>query len=93
MSKTLGPIIALGAVTMINQSVFNDKPVDWRIPMATGLAGIGFTLVEKVSPQAALVLAWTALATVLLTRTNPDIPSPTESALAWFDRSAPTNEG
>lgn len=71
---------------MVNQSVFNSEPIDWRIPMATGLAGIGFTLVEKVSPEAALILAWTALVSVVLTRMTPDIPSPTESAVKWFDK-------
>jgi hypothetical protein len=86
MSKTLGPVLAMGAVTMVNQSVFHDKPVDWRVPMATGLAGIGFGLVERVWPEGAEILAWTALATVLLTRTDPKIPSPTESAVSWFDQ-------
>lgn len=86
MSKTLGPIIALGAVTMVNQSVFHDEPVDWRVPVATGLAAIGFSLAERVSPEAALILAWTALVTVLITRTDPNVPSPTESAVTWFDK-------
>lgn len=85
MSRTLGPVLALGTVTMINETVFNSRPPDWRIPIATGMAAIGFNLAERVAPEVALVLAWTALVTVLITRTNPDIPSPTESAIAWFD--------
>lgn len=85
MSKTLGPVLAMGTVTMVNQSVFHGKDVDWRVPIATGLAGIGFGLVERIWPEGAIILAWTALATVLLTRTDPNIPSPTESAVTWFD--------
>lgn len=76
----------MGTVTIVNQTVFHDEPMDWRIPLATGLAGVGFGLVEKVWPEGAVILAWTALATVLLTRTNPTIPSPTESAVTWFDQ-------
>jgi hypothetical protein len=86
MSETLGPILALGTITVVNQSVFNDKPIDWRVPIATGLAAIGFGLAERVWPEGAVILAWTALLTVLITRTDPNVPSPTESAIAWFDK-------
>lgn len=87
MSKTTGPVLAIGAVTVVNQSVFHNQPMDWRVPIATGLAAIGFNLAEKAWPQGAEILAWTALLTVLLTRTNPKVPSPTESAVAWFNQS------
>jgi hypothetical protein len=87
VSKTIGPILATGTVTVINQTVFHDKPMDWRVPVATGLAAVGFSLAERVWPQGAQLLAWTALLTVLLTRTNPAVPSPTESALQWWNAS------
>lgn len=82
--KTTGPILALGAITVVNASVFHNKPMDWRVPIATGLAAVGFGLAERAWPQGAEILAWTALLTVLFTRTDPKIPSPTESALAWW---------
>ena len=85
MSKTIGPILAMGGLTIANQTVFHNQPMDWRIPVATGLAAIGFSLAEKAWPQGAEILAWTALLTVLLTRTNPKVPSPAESAVAWFN--------
>lgn len=85
MSATTGPILATGAVTIVNQSVFHGEPMDWRVPIATGLAAIGFNLAERVAPQPVKVLAWTTLLAVLLTRTNPNVPSPTESALAWWN--------
>lgn len=84
--KTTGPILAVGAVTVANQSLFHGRPVDWRVPIATGLAAIGFGLAERAWPKGAEILAWTALLTVLLTRTSPNIPSPSESAVAWFNR-------
>jgi hypothetical protein len=84
MSKTTGPILAVGTVTVINQSVFHGKEFDWRVPIATGLAAAGFSLAERAWPQGAEILAWTTLLTVLLSRTDPKIPSPTESALSWW---------
>ncbi len=86
MAKTTGPILTVGAITMINNSVFHDEPFDWRVPVATGLAAAGFALAEKVWPKAAIALTWMAVATVLLSRTTPGIPSPTESALNWWDK-------
>jgi hypothetical protein len=86
VSRSLGPVLATGALTIANQTVFNGKPLDWRVPIATGLAGIGFTLVEKVAPDLAVILAWTTFLTVLLTRTDPAVPSPVESALKWWQK-------
>jgi hypothetical protein len=87
VSKTTGPVLAIGAVTIANSTVFHGQPMDWRVPIATGLAAIGFSMAERVWPQGAEILAWTALLTVLLSRTNPKVPSPVESAVAWFNKS------
>lgn len=86
MSRTIGPILATGVLTVANQTVFNDQPMDWRVPIATGLAAIGFSLFERAAPELAVVLAWTTLLTVLLTRTNPQVPSPVESATSWWKK-------
>jgi hypothetical protein len=85
MSRSLGPLLATGAVTITNQTVFHNQPMDWRIPIATGLAAIGFSLAERVWPDGVVILAWTTLLTVLLARTNPNIPSPVESAVQWWN--------
>lgn len=85
MSKTIGPILATGLVTIANKSIFHDEPMDWRIPAATGLAAIGFSLGERVWPDVMSILAWTSLITVLLTRIDPKVPSPIESALSWWN--------
>ena len=86
MSQTTGVILATGAVTVANQTVFHDQPMDWRVPVATGLAAIGFSLAERVWPKGAQILAWTGFMTVLLTRTQASVPSPVESALSWWDK-------
>lgn len=89
MSQTTGPILATGAITVANQTIFHDKPMDWRVPIATGLAAIGFGLAERVWPQGTKILAWTVFGTVLLTRMQPDVPSPVESALSWWNKGGP----
>lgn len=86
MSQSTGPILATGALTVVNATVFNDEPMDWRVPVATGLAAIAFSLAEKAWPKGATILAWTVFGTVLLTRTQPAVPSPVESALAWWNK-------
>lgn len=87
MSGTLGPVLATGMVTIVNTTVFHDQPMDWRVPVATGLAAVGFGLMERAWPQGATILAWSMFLTLVLTRTNPAVPSPTESALAWWNAS------
>lgn len=86
MSRAIGPILATGAATIVNRTVFNGLPMDWRIPVATGLAAVGFDLFEQAAPKVAVVLAWTTFLTVMLTRVDPKVPSPTESALAWWKK-------
>jgi hypothetical protein len=86
VSRTIGPILATGALTIANQTVFNGRPMDWRVPIATGLAAVGFSLVERPAPELAVILAWTVFLTVLLTRTQPNVPSPVESAVAWWKK-------
>jgi hypothetical protein len=87
MSATLGPVLATGMVTIVNTTVFHGQPMDWRVPVATGLAAVGFGLMERAWPQGATILAWSMFLTLILTRTNPAVPSPTESALAWWNTS------
>lgn len=90
MAETTGPILALGAITVANRSVFHDKPMDWRPLVATGLAALAFAGAEKVWGPGARMLAWTALISVCLTRVEADVPSPVESALAWWNGGAAT---
>lgn len=80
MSKTTGVVLATGGLTLVNQSVFNGEPLDWRVPIATGVAAIGFSLAERAWEEGAVILAWTAFLSVLLTRVNPKVPSPVETA-------------
>lgn len=87
MSRTTGPVLALGTLTVVNATVFNGRPMDWRIPLATGLLAAAAGLAERAAPQAAEVLVWTALITSLFTRIEPGTPAPVESALTWWQES------
>lgn len=87
MSQTTGVILAMGATTIVNRTVFQSEPMDWRIPIATGLLAVGFSLAERAYPQGAEILAWTTFLTTLVTRVDPKVPSPAESALAWWKSS------
>jgi hypothetical protein len=85
MSETTAPILAIGAITMVNRSVFHDEEWDWRIPLATGISVGLFAALEKPFPQLAIGLAWLAVMGVTLGRVDPAVPSPAESAMKWFD--------
>ncbi|MFE0812673.1 hypothetical protein ACFW34_35150 [Streptomyces sp. NPDC058848] len=93
MSRTTGPILALGTITVVNATVFNDQEMDWRVPVATGLALVGFNLAEKAFPDGAHMVAWTALLATLVTRIEPGTPSPVESAVEWWKNGSRPSAG
>ena len=88
MAKSTGVILAIGGVTIANRVIFNDEDMDWRIAVGTGLAAITFAGLEKANEQLAVGLAYVALVAVLLTRLDPKVPAPTESALRWWNTPA-----
>jgi predicted membrane-bound dolichyl-phosphate-mannose-protein mannosyltransferase len=85
MAASTGPVLAIGAITLANRVVFNDKPMDWKVPIGTAIAAVLFAGAERAVGDAAVKLAYLALVTVVLARVDPSVPSPAESALAWFE--------
>jgi hypothetical protein len=86
--QTTGPILAIGAITMVNETIVNGKDLDWRVPIATGLAAMAFGALENVSgalAPAVVKLTWLALLTTLIVRVKPDTPSPAESFMKWYN--------
>jgi hypothetical protein len=83
--KTTGPVLAIGGITLANRMLFHDEPMDWRIPIATGITAMAFGLAEKAWDKGAVALAYLALVTVLITRLDPKVPSPVETVDAWFN--------
>ncbi len=86
MSRTTGPILAVGGITLANAVVVNGKPIDWRIPIATGVAAGMFSLAEQGWEKGAVALSYLALVTVLFVRLQPDVPSPVESFATWWNQ-------
>lgn len=85
MAKSTGVILAIGAVTLVNESIFQDRPIDWRVPIATGFAAGIFALMERGWESGAVGLAWLALMATLFVRIKPDQPAPIETALAYWE--------
>lgn len=85
MSRTTGPILAVGAITITNRTIFHRQPMDWRIPIATGLAAGAFALAERAWAEGATALAYMCLFSVLFARLQPDVPSPVETALDFWN--------
>jgi hypothetical protein len=85
MAASTGPILAVGALTVTNRTIFNDQPMDWKVPVATAMGAVLFAGLERAVGRAAVGLAYLALVTVVFARVDPSVPSPAESALRWFN--------
>ena len=79
MSKSTGPVLAIGAITIANRMIFHDESFEWKVPVATGITAGMFALFEKAWEPGAVALAWLALVAVLLTRLDPKVPAPIET--------------
>jgi len=79
MARSTGPLLAVGALTMANATLLNDKPIDLRIPVATGVLVLVAAAAERVGGDIVVGIAWVALVTSFVARTNSDTPSPAES--------------
>lgn len=86
MPRSTGPILAVGAITIVNRTIVHEEPMDWRIPVMTGVAAGAFALLEKGWEEGAVAVAYIALVTVLFTRLQPGIPAPLESLVDWIGK-------
>lgn len=86
MSRTTGPVLAIGGITMANNTLLNNKPFDWRIAIATGISAGLFALLERGWEAGAVSLAWLALVTILLVRLDPKTPAPLESLNRYMQK-------
>ncbi|TFV29505.1 hypothetical protein E4K10_49915 [Streptomyces sp. T1317-0309] len=56
--------------------IFNDKPMDWKVPIGTAIAAVLFAGAERAIGQTAVRLAYLALLTTVFVRVDPSVPSP-----------------
>jgi hypothetical protein len=85
MAESTGPILAIGVITIANRTVFNDEPMEWKVPIATALAAVLFAGAERAVGRSAVYLAYLGLVTVAFARVDPEVPAPAETALRWFN--------
>ncbi len=83
MARTTGTILAIGGISWANAVLLQDQPMDWRIPVATGLAAGMFALAERAWPDGAVAIATVALVTVLFVRVDPKTKAPVETLMEW----------
>jgi hypothetical protein len=85
MARSTGPLLVVGAVTIVNNVIVHGEPMDWRVPIATGLTVGVFALGEHAWPAGVAGLAWLALFTSLFVRLKPNVPSPVESMFEFWE--------
>lgn len=81
MARSTGVILAVGGITIFNDVVLQNRPFNWKVPIATGIAALAFTGAEHVMPDVAVALAWLALVAVVFTRVDPSTPAPAEALI------------
>ena len=86
MARSTGPVLAIGAITLGNEAILHNQPINWRVPIATGIAAGLLALLEHASEDIAVGIAWLGLLTLLVARVDPKTPSPAESLLAWWNQ-------
>lgn len=86
MSRTTGPVLAIGGITLANGLLLENKPMDWRIPIATGIAAGLFALMETAWEEGAVAMAYLALVSVLLVRLPGQKRAPVENLLVWLEK-------
>jgi len=93
MAASTGPVLAIGAITLVNNVVLNNGPAGQqqqlpavRIAIATGIAALGLAFWENFMPRTATAVAWLALVTTLMVRIEPNTPAPLESLANWYGK-------
>lgn len=86
MARTTGIVIATGAITLVNETLFvpiesgkAHSSVNWRIIPATAGLALALGLLERIAPGFAVGLAWLTLATALFVPFG-NAPTPIENA-------------
>lgn len=87
MAESLGPVLAMAGVTLFNSVIVHHQSIDhqYNIVVAGAVVAGGLALLERLSPDLAVGLAWLGLVTVLLVRVQPNVPAPLESIVAWYN--------
>lgn len=66
MGSAAGLILATGGITIANDVVFQAQPMNWKIPIATGIGALIFGAAQSAVGEPAVLLAWLVLVGSLL---------------------------
>ena len=88
MAASTGPILMIGAVTFTNRTILHGAPVDWKVPLSTGLLALGAAGLEHLNSPLVVGVAWIALLATLITPAGGyDAPLVSMAKLAGVDPS------
>jgi len=85
MARSTGPLLASGAIIIGNNVIVHGQPMDWKKPLQFGVLAVVFAGAEHIPGAEFFVagIAWIVVVGVVLTRTNPNVPSPAEAFAKW----------
>ena len=88
MSASTGPIIAAGAIAVLNDTVVNAKPIsaDARIIVGTGVAAVMLFGIEEFAPDLAVALAWAVLVSALFVPLPGSTSTPASALADWLNK-------
>ena len=75
-------IVATGGITIANDVIFNKQPMNWKVPIATGIGALIFAGAQSAVGEPAVLLAWLVLIGSLLYTPSGGKPFSTNLA-AW----------
>ena len=86
MARSTGPILAMGALTIGNAVVVNNKPFTLWQPLAIGITAAVFAGAEHIPGAQPVVVgvAWLAFITVLFVPLNG--PTPVQNFDKWLNQ-------
>lgn len=92
MSESTGPILAAAGIVILNDVLTQhaDPASDGRVVVGALIAAVGLSVLERVLPGAAVMLSWLVVVGVSVVRITPNVPSPLESLLAWYQGNGST---
>jgi hypothetical protein len=76
-------MLAVGGITILNRSLLakDPQPVDLRVIMGTAIAAGGLALLERVSPELAVGIAYVALVAVLFAELDKKAGAPASNVM------------
>jgi hypothetical protein len=91
MAASTGIVLASGGITLANLFLFDSQPKadPWneaaKVFVATGVVAGTLAVLERPAPDLAVMMGWAIFFGMMITRLNPDVPSPTERFIDWWE--------